>query len=497
MASETTTARAPVPTQLRWVEDYPGVHRARVEHATPSSEDELRALLAWCMRERRTVTLRGGGQCLHGQSVGDDVVLDLSAFDRVSVDVEAGVLRAGAGARWSDVHAVLPAGWVLPNVVTTGAASVAGTFAADSASRFSSAFGREAEGVGRVRLMTADGAIVECDRDGSHAELFHGLPGSVGVLGVIVSVEHRVIDLRHLAAADGSLRVRTVARKHADAVSMLADLALDLSELPSARAPRGAYGLLIPGGAALVFRSMYTHAPRARRMPNHRRKDSLRVLIERALRVPTVNRAVWRGIFDHYYRDGDHFVDDAADFAFFMDARLAAGRATAVLGLTSALVQQVIELPFDASAVACADASRLIARCEGLCRAHDLEPMAADVLAVRGARGRSHTLRLSTTFALARPEDAHGARALFAAQASAAAVHGARVLPGKGVYADTETLAATSKEQLVRLARLKERWDPAGLFGGPFYREVLWPAMQRAMRVTAGASAAVQVEGEP
>jgi len=485
MASETTTAPAPVPTQMRWAEDYPGVRSARAEHARPTNEDELRALLRWAARARRTITLRGGGQCLHGQSVGDDLVVDLSAFDRIAVDTASGVLVAGAGARWSDVHAALPPGWVLPNLVTTGAASVGGTFAADSASRFSSAFGTEADGVRRARVMTADGSIVDCDREGAHAALFRGLPGSVGMLGVLTSVEHRLIDQRHLVAADGTLRVRTVARKHPDARSLLADLALELNEPPSTRAPRGAYGLLIPGGAALLFHSMYTHAPRARRMPNHRRKDALRVLLERALRVPTVNRAVWRGIFTHYYADGDHFVDDAADFAFFMDARTTARGPAALLGLTSALVQQVIELPFEASPAACRDVSVLIDRCGGLCRRHALEPMGWDVLAVRGdPPTRSHTLRLSTAIALGRAEDEQKAAVLFAAQATAALTHGGRVLPGKGVYADTETLAASSKEQLVALARLKERWDPSGLFGGPFYRDVLLPAMQRASRAS-------------
>ncbi|MBN8613171.1 MAG: FAD-dependent oxidoreductase [Deltaproteobacteria bacterium] len=497
MVSETTTGPAPVPTQVQWVEDYPGVRRARAEHARPTNEDELRAVLSWAARAGRTITLRGGGQCLHGQSVGDDLVVDLSAFDRIAVDTASGVLVAGAGARWSDVHAALPPGWVLPNLVTTGAASVGGTLIADSASRFSSAFGTEADGVRRARLVTADGSIIACDREGPHAALFRGLPGSVGLLGVLTSVEHRLIDLRHLAAADGSLRVRTVARKHPDARSLLADLALELHEPPSTRAPRGAYGLLIPGGAALLFHSMYTHAPRARRMPNHRRKDALRVLLERALRVPTVNRAVWRGIFAHYYADGDHFVDDAADFAFFMDARTTARGPAQLLGLTSALVQQVIELPFVGTVGACRDVGALIDRCAGLCLRHAIEPMGWDVLPVRGDPPmRSHTLRLSTTIALGETDDEGKAAALFAAQASAALDHGGRVLPGKGVYADTATLAASCKEQLVALARLKEQWDPSGLFGGPFYRDVLRPAMQRASRASAGTTTDRVVDAE-
>jgi FAD/FMN-containing dehydrogenase len=470
MTSRRTGASgAPVPTEVRWITDHPGVHRARVECAAPSSEDELRALFQWAGREGRTITLRGGGQCLHGQSVGDDLVVDLSAFDRVSVDERAGVLTAGAGARWADVRAALPRGWVLPNLVTTGKASVGGTLMADAASRFSSAFGREIDGVRRARLMTADGVTLECDRDGARADLFGALPGSVGVLGALLSVEHALVDVRHLAARDGSLRVKTVVRKHPDARTLLAELALELRAPPSRRCPRGAYGVLVRGCGALLFHSMYTREPRGRRMPNHRRRDPLRSAVERGFHVAAVNRALWWAIFTHYYRDGDHFIDDAEDFAFFMDA-----------GTSNALVQQVLELPFDASPSACRDASALLEQCDRLCDAHAVQPVVWDVLALRGLT-RSHALRFTTAVALRSPADEARARAFLGAQARLAREHGARVLPGKGVYADRETLAATMPVELATLRRLKNRWDPTNLFGGPFYEDVLAPAMQRAM----------------
>ncbi len=474
-------AGPPTATERRWVHDYPRVRRARADHAAPRSEGELRAVLGWAARQGRTVTLRGGGQCLHGQSVGDDLVVDLSALDDVSVDLDAGVVRAGAGARWDSVRAALPPGWVLPNLVTTGAASVGGTLVADGASRFSSAFGREADGARRARMMTADGRIVECDRTGPHADLLEALPGSVGVLGALLSVEHALVDVRHLAGGDGRVRVETVARKHPDARSFVADLALDLRAPPSRRRPRGAYGLLIPGCGALLFRSSYTGARRGRRMPNHRRRDPLRVLLERMFHEPTLNRALWRGIFDLYYRDGDRFVDEAEDFAFFMDAGARLRVHAERLGLGFALVQQVVELPFDASPSACRDAAAMVEGCEALCRAHRVRPVTCDVLAIRGRAG-DHALRFATAVALPRSKDETRARGLLSAQARLAASHGARVLIGKGVYADAETLAATGGGRLAALAAMKRRWDPAGVFGGPFYERVLRPAMRRAAR---------------
>ena len=485
---------APVSTQLRWIQDYPGLHREQAECAAPSSEDELRAVLRWAKAEGRTVTLRAGGQCLHGQSVGDDVVVDLSAFDQVSVDLSAGVVRAGAAARWADVFAALPPGWVLPNLVTTGAASVGGTLVANAASRFSSAFGREADGVRRARLMTADGTTIDCERGGAHANLLEALPGSVGMLGALLSVEHRLVDVRHLAASDGTLRVKTFARKHESVRSLLTDLALELRAPPSRMCPRGAYGVLIPGGEGLLFHSMYTREPRARRMPNHRRRDPLRVIVERMFHEPSLNRTLWKAIFALYYNDGDSFVDDAEDFAFFMDAGTTVRRHAARVGLSFSVVQQVLELPFDASAEAVEGASALFEASAELARTHGVQPVGRDVIAIRGASGRTHALRLATAVALRGEADDAMMRAFLGAQAKLGARHGAHVIPGKGVYADADTLATTMRDQLASLSRLKRRWDPSGLFGGPFYRRVLLPAMRRATdeRTLAGRGRAVQ-----
>ena len=464
--------------ELRWLEDYTGVRRRWSECAAPATEDELHALLRWARQEGRTVTLRGGGQCLHGQSLGDDLVIDVSALNQIHVDVQKGTLTAGAGARWADVYEALPPGWVLKNLVSTGAASVGGTLMADAASRFSSAFGREADGVRSVRFMTAEGVTLVCDREGPHAALFHGLPGSVGVLGVLLSVEHVLVDVRHLLPSDGALRVRTVARKHPNAKSLLADLALELRAPRSERCPRGAYGLIVPDGA-LLFHSMYTGEPRGRRMPSHRRRDPLRSVIERVLHAPSLNRTLWRAIFTHYYRDGDHFVDNAEDFAFFMDAGASRGYA-ARLGLWSGLMQQAVELPFDASAEGCEAADAMVQDCAELSRTRDVYPVVWDVLAIRGNASRPHALRFTMAVALQSRADEERARTFLSAQAKVAAAHGARVVRGKGVYADANTLASTMRDELAALQHLKAQWDPSALFGGPFYRDVLQPAMHRA-----------------
>jgi FAD/FMN-containing dehydrogenase len=229
--------------ERRWVDDYSGRYRSHVECVRPKHEAELAACLRDAARTGRRVTLRGGGQCLDGQSVGDDLVVDLGAFDAVHFDASTKTVTAQAGALWGSVFDALPPGWVLRNLVTTPRASVGGTLAGDAVSRFSSTYGREADGVLRVRVMAADGTVRTCTRGGDHAWLLAALAGSLGAVGVILSVEHEVVDASSLrrASPDGALRVRTIAHKHRDARGLVDALADELRAEPSAL-PRGVYG---------------------------------------------------------------------------------------------------------------------------------------------------------------------------------------------------------------------------------------------------------------
>jgi hypothetical protein len=450
---------------MRTLVDYSGLHRSRVECATPRNEEELASLLSLARGKGRRVTVRGGGECLHGQSIGDDLVVDLQCLDRVVIDLDRRRLTAKGGATWGSVVRALPNGWVLPNLVTTPYASVGGTLAGDAVSRFSSAFGREAASVSTLRVMLADGTIHRISRLGQGGELFEAFVGSLGALGIILSVEHELCDLRPIAraATDGVLRVQTIAHRCPSLTVLVEHLARSLVEPVDIEAPVGTCALLIPGGRGLVFRSSYSSAPVARRMPNTRQAGPIRRWCEHALANASINRAVWGAIYEHFYADGDIFIDPLEDFLFFMSAR-PRGRS---------ITQQVLELPFDPND---ADSLRNAAAALRALEAHlddaRMSPLSCDLVPVRD----SNQLRVAMAFPVDARSNTAALRSGLRRVADVVASFGGAVHLSKGVFASSRTLGRGHAARLKRLFEWKRRTDPTDLLRSPFFDHVLRPA---------------------
>jgi len=82
--------------------------RPRAEVA-PASVTELAPLVAWAAKENVPLVVRGGGSGLMGGAavLGPAIVVDLHRLDRVTVDADACLVRAGAGARLAAVDRAL------------------------------------------------------------------------------------------------------------------------------------------------------------------------------------------------------------------------------------------------------------------------------------------------------------------------------------------------------------------------------------------------------
>lgn len=139
-----------------------------------------------------------------GRSYGD-ASLPATAADRVAgsrlanrilaFDPSTGVMRAEAGVSLVDlVRLMLPRGWFPPVVPGTKYVTLGGMVASDIHGKnhhVEGCFGRHVRGL-RIRL--ADNSIVDCDPE-THADLFDGTIGGMGLLGHILEVEfvlHRV-----------------------------------------------------------------------------------------------------------------------------------------------------------------------------------------------------------------------------------------------------------------------------------------------------------------
>ena len=119
------------------------------------------------------------------------VLLRTTAMRDVSVDVAAGIARAGAGALWIDVvEAVAPHGLAAlhgssPDVGVVGYSLGGGM------GWYARELGLAANSITAVEIVTAEGALVRADAQ-NEPELFWAVRGGGGSFGVVTALEFRV-----------------------------------------------------------------------------------------------------------------------------------------------------------------------------------------------------------------------------------------------------------------------------------------------------------------
>src|SRR5204862_839374 len=124
-----STRRAPTPETaptltVRGGEEqvgcYSSLYASPAEVRRPEAVEQVRECFTYASGVGRRVTLRGGGHCFDAQAIGDDLVISLSALDRIEVLAEQRKIRVGPGATWGAILAELqPLGLVAAVTVTT------------------------------------------------------------------------------------------------------------------------------------------------------------------------------------------------------------------------------------------------------------------------------------------------------------------------------------------------------------------------------------------
>jgi hypothetical protein len=172
------------------------------------------------------ITARGGGHNVAGRAVADGAVLiDLAGMRGVSVNQAAQVAQVDGGALWHHV-----------DVATAGAglATTGGLVSSTGVGGFTLGGGtgwlmrRHGLGVDNLRsagVVLADGRFVRASAE-EHAELFYGLRGGGGGLGVVTSFEFQLHPVRQVLAG---LIIRPPAEA-AVALRAFRDFALEASD---------------------------------------------------------------------------------------------------------------------------------------------------------------------------------------------------------------------------------------------------------------------------
>ena len=144
------------------------------------------------------LTVRGGGHNVAGRSIRDGVLLlDLSRLRNVSVNRESRVGAVQGGALWRDVDAAT----AIEGLATTGglisSTGVGGFTLGGGAGWLMRKHGLACDNVRRAGVVLADGRFVFASAE-EHPDLFWGLRGGAGGLGVVTSFDFHLHPVREV-----------------------------------------------------------------------------------------------------------------------------------------------------------------------------------------------------------------------------------------------------------------------------------------------------------
>lgn len=194
--------------------------------AVPAGLDDLRTLVGAARDAGVTIAVQPSGHGASGDLSGA-VILRMTAFDELEVDLESGTVRVGSGVRWGAVvEALEGTGWVAP-AGTSPVVSVAGYTLGGGHSWFSRTAGLGSDNLRAVWMLRSDGAHERVDDD-SDPELMWALRGAGGVIGIVTALEIDLVPAPAVWGAeltfdvsDAGAVVRAVRDLAADAPSSL------------------------------------------------------------------------------------------------------------------------------------------------------------------------------------------------------------------------------------------------------------------------------------
>ncbi|MGD0501388.1 MAG: FAD-binding oxidoreductase [Steroidobacteraceae bacterium] len=183
------------------------------------------------------VTVRGGGHNVAGRAVDDGaLLLDLSALRGVSINPESRMATVQGGALWHDVDVASASHGLATTGGLISSTGVGGFTLGGGAGWLMRRHGLASDNLHAATVLLADGRMVRASLT-EHSDLFWGLRGGGGSLGVVTSFEFSLHPLREVLAG-----VVVYAASNAEAVlQAFRDYAL--------RAPDEFCGLAVTGRA--------------------------------------------------------------------------------------------------------------------------------------------------------------------------------------------------------------------------------------------------------
>ncbi len=473
-------------------------------HRVARTEDDLRRHILEARAKGWRVSVRAGRMAFDTQALSDELVIQLEGFDRIG-PVTNGAITVGANAPWGRIlEATRKAGYVPFVMVSTERATAGGTLSSDCLSRFSPTCGKEGNHVERFRVMTLDGAILECSREANPA-LFSGVISGFGCLGIVLDVTYRLLEVgftdvvveTSFATFQGlSKLAHELVETVGDVRGSTSDLeptSLDALRRTTANDARAVSAVvtLNPERSGFVMRSQYvdgaTHplAP----SPFHQPKSFFQRLLQ-FLAIFWGPRHIGFWLTLHVYlRKPRTSVDRLAGFTFFEGGNDAVRRLLRGMTFPMGIRQQTFVVPLvpDDPEATKEKLTTFLEATEKALVSRGLDPTLIDVLylpddAKEGfALSSNHDLSgyaVTLTFedlwstAFTKEDEALGELSTLCRQM------GGRVHLVKNVFARAEDLSGMYAWGVDKLRALKAEYDPDHVLSSAFLRRVL-PALAR------------------
>jgi FAD/FMN-containing dehydrogenase len=174
--------------RLVYNERFDHVHPLAV--VQPTGVADIRAVLLWAQRTGVTVVPRSGGHSYAGYSTGSGVVLDLSRLR--GIRVEDGTAVVGAGAQLIDVYAALARKEATIPAGSCPTVGIGGLALGGGIGLTARRFGTTSDNVESLRIVTADGRLLTCDKR-HNSDLFWACRGGGGRnFGIVTDLRLRL-----------------------------------------------------------------------------------------------------------------------------------------------------------------------------------------------------------------------------------------------------------------------------------------------------------------
>ena len=167
---------------------------------TCADAEDVTTALRIATKHGLALTVRGGGHNVAGRCIRDGALLvDLSRLNGVALNTESRIATVQGGALWRDVDAATARAGLATTGGLVSSTGVGGFTLGGGAGWLMRKHGLACDNLLGASVILSDGRVVRASA-AEHADLYWGLRGGAGGLGVVASFDFRTYPLRQVLA---------------------------------------------------------------------------------------------------------------------------------------------------------------------------------------------------------------------------------------------------------------------------------------------------------